>query len=249
MAEPLIYQKLTAVMKEIGAIGKGQQAPSVIGGYAFRGIDDVYNALQPALTAHGVIVTPNVRQFHQEVFGPPEKAQMLVTVEVEYTFWAEDGSNLSACVLGQGADKNDKASNKAMSSAFKVAIFQALCVPTQEGSDSERDDVGNLGPSQGRRSSKPAEIPTQKTITKAQNGKLFAVMRAKCKDIDIPAEDGEHRIMTACEKMGFTDDEGVPSTMLITKPHFDAILAKIEAWTPETFLAAPPADAPEPEVF
>ena len=55
---PDIYQKINAIMRELPAIGKDKQNKQQ--GFAYRGIDDVMNALFPLLAKHGVFVVPEV---------------------------------------------------------------------------------------------------------------------------------------------------------------------------------------------
>jgi hypothetical protein len=59
--------------------------------------------------------------------------------KVKYTFYAEDGSSISATVIGEGMDTGDKATNKAMSIAFKYACFQVFCIPTEEMVDPDAE--------------------------------------------------------------------------------------------------------------
>lgn len=51
-----IHEALAHVMQDVQAVRKGELNKH--GGYAFRGIDAVVNAVGPALRAHGVIVAP-----------------------------------------------------------------------------------------------------------------------------------------------------------------------------------------------
>ena len=53
-------------------------------------------------------------------------------LKIKYTFYAEDGSNVSAVVVGEAMDSGDKVSNKCMSVAYKYACFQVLSIPTEE---------------------------------------------------------------------------------------------------------------------
>ena len=63
-------------------------------------------------------------------------ANLLYSIlKMKYTFFASDGSNVMAVVLGEAMDSGDKASNKAMSIAFKYACFQVFCIPTEEMED------------------------------------------------------------------------------------------------------------------
>jgi hypothetical protein len=42
-----------------------------------------------------------------------------------------DGSRVSTEVIGEAADTGDKSTNKALSIAYKYALFQLLCIPTE----------------------------------------------------------------------------------------------------------------------
>lgn len=53
-------------------------------------------------------------------------------VIVQYVFAAEDGTTLAATVAAEALDSGDKATAKAMSVAFRTALLQALCLPTDE---------------------------------------------------------------------------------------------------------------------
>jgi len=141
---PTVHELLIRVMASVGAIGKGRKAPDDIGGYSFRGVDDVLNALHPALVEHGVVVLPTVLERDVEHLGK----RRLVSLHVAYTFTGPRGDQLVADAWGEGADSQDKAAAKAMSTAYKVAMFQALCIPIVDSSiDTESHaDVSTDGP-------------------------------------------------------------------------------------------------------
>lgn len=132
-----IYQSINEVMKEVGAVGKNNRNEKQ--SYQYRGIDDVMTALAPAMQKHGVFVTPEVlEQIREEKDGRNGKLLYSI-VKVKYTFRALDGSSVEAVVMGEGMDSGDKATNKAMSAAFKYALLQTFCIPTDELVDSEKD--------------------------------------------------------------------------------------------------------------
>lgn len=132
-----IYQAINGVMSEIGAVGKNKRNEQQK--YMYRGIDDVMTALSPAMQKHGVFVTPEVmEQIREEKEGRNSKLLYSI-VKVKYTFRAMDGSSIEAVVMGEGMDSGDKATNKAMSAAFKYALLQTFCIPTEELIDSEQD--------------------------------------------------------------------------------------------------------------
>lgn len=128
-----IQQRMVAVMQEIGFIGKDREAPKVVGGYAFRGIDDFYQAVQPALIKCGVFVVPEVLEITREERQTKSGGASITTLlKIAYHFHGQDGDVITAVVVGEGSDGTDKGCNKAMSSAFKYLCAQTWCIPTEE---------------------------------------------------------------------------------------------------------------------
>lgn len=136
-----IYELLPKVMDEIGAVGKGRKANMPGGAYMFRGIDDLYNAVQPALIKHGVTVIPaEMELLRRDIIERQGKSALIFTmVQATYRFTAPDGSSVTATTIGEAMDTGDKGCNKAMSTAMKYALFQVLCIPTEESKDPEND--------------------------------------------------------------------------------------------------------------
>jgi hypothetical protein len=127
-----IFQALSAVMDDVGAVRKDSK--NVSQGFNFRGIDAVVNAASPALRKHGVVVWPNVISVRYETVQVGRNATSMghCQVQVEYTFAAADGSQITTCVAAESMDSGDKATAKAMSVAFRTALLQTLCLPTDE---------------------------------------------------------------------------------------------------------------------
>ena len=133
-----IYESISSVMNDVGAIGKNTKNTQQ--GFMFRGIDAVMNALQPALIKNHIFVVPEVlEQTREERITEKGKTLIYSICRIKYTFYAEDGSNISAVVIGEGMDSGDKATNKAMSIAFKYACFQVFCIPTEEMKDPDEE--------------------------------------------------------------------------------------------------------------
>ena len=134
-----IYETIPAVMAEIGAIGKDSWNKQGQG-FAYRGIDAVMNALNPAMTKYKMFVIPKTLDQRREERQTAKGSTLIYSIcTVEYTFYAEDGSSVSATVIGEGMDSGDKATNKAMSAAFKYACFQTFCIPTEEMKDPDAE--------------------------------------------------------------------------------------------------------------
>ena len=133
-----IYQAITDIMSEGYAITKDKRNAQQ--GFQYRGIDDVLNTFQPLLAKHHVFVVPEVLDQQRQERTTGKGGSLLYSLlRMRYTFYAEDGSSVSAVVVGEGMDSGDKASNKAMSVAIKYAMFQVFCIPTEEMQDPDAD--------------------------------------------------------------------------------------------------------------
>lgn len=133
-----IYKAINEVMKEIGAVGKNQKNSQQ--GFMYRGIDAVMNAINPALTNHGVFVVPEVLEQTREERTTSKGNLLIYSIcKIKFSFFAEDGSHIEAITIGEGMDSGDKATNKAMSIAFKYACFQVFCIPTEEMVDPDAE--------------------------------------------------------------------------------------------------------------
>lgn len=154
-----IYGILPKVAEELGNIGKTGRAPDAMGGYPYRKVDDIVNGLAPLLTKHGVTIVPRVREWRREHYANDDGKFMAMTlVCIAYRFYASDGSYLEAVVLGEAADRGDKATPKALTAAFKAALLQTLTIPTgDEDTEAAGKEVhrGDRAP-ESRSSSRPA---------------------------------------------------------------------------------------------
>lgn len=134
----LIHEKIIAIIKDVEPIAKARKNPQQ--GYMFRGIDDVYLALQALFAKHGVFSVPEVLEdFSEERTSSKGSLIIWRRLKIKYAFYAVDGSVVFATTLGEGMDSGDKASNKAMSAAHKYALLQVFCIPTDEPKDSENE--------------------------------------------------------------------------------------------------------------
>lgn len=137
MAEK-IYSTITAVMEDIGAIGKDKK--NITQGFMYRGIDDVMNALNPAFIKNKLFAVPEIIEQQREERRTAKGGLLIYSIcKVKYTFFAEDGSSVTVVTIGEGMDSGDKATNKAMAIAFKYACFQLFCIPTEEMQDPDRE--------------------------------------------------------------------------------------------------------------
>lgn len=188
----LVHEKIIAVMRDVSAIPKDRNNASQ--GYKFRGIDDVYAALHDILAKHGLFTVPEVLNERAEDRQTKSGSALIYRVlTIKFTFYAEDGSSLSATLIGEGMDSGDKASNKAMSVAHKYALLQAFAIPTEDAKDPENEsheiapktthaaaDAMRAAIDEGKRK-KAAELVQAQGIDDRTKGEIWA---ACGKDID-----------------------------------------------------------------
>lgn len=134
-----VYQCINAVQAALSKTGISKSRTNQQQGYKFRGIDDVYGALAPLLAEHGLCILPRIltRQCDERT-NAKGTALFYVTVEAEFDFvCAEDGSKHTVRTFGEAMDSGDKATNKAMSAAYKYAAMQAFAIPTEADNDAD----------------------------------------------------------------------------------------------------------------
>ena len=135
-----VYKAINNVQADLSVLGITKDRRNMQGsGYNFRGIDDVYNTIAPLLAKHGLCILPRVlsRECVERV-SQKGGALFYVTVNAEFDFVsAEDGTKHTVKTFGEAMDSGDKATNKAMSAAYKYACFQAFSIPTESDNDAD----------------------------------------------------------------------------------------------------------------
>lgn len=134
-----VYKAIAAVQGELARTGISKDSENTFDRYKFRGIDAVYNALAPLLSKHGLCVLPRMIERHlDERVSRKGEPMFYVTVTAEFDFVAaEDGSIHTVRTYGEAMDRSDKATNKAMSAAYKYAAFMTFAIPTEGDNDAD----------------------------------------------------------------------------------------------------------------
>lgn len=165
-----IYEAISNVMRDVGIVGKNNF--NQIQKYKFRSIDDVMNALNPAMVKNHVFVSPTILDQKRSERETTKGGVLIYSVvTVRYTFYTDDGSSVEATVVGEAMDSGDKSMNKAMSAAFKYACFQVFCIPTEEMHDSE-EQSDELKNQEMINNTDKSMIPTQGGISKEHIEKI-----------------------------------------------------------------------------
>lgn len=163
-----IYNAVSKVSGVLAKSGISKDRDNQQQNYKFRGIDDCLNALAPLLAEHGVIIYPEV--LDRGVIERETRnggALFYVTVKVKYTFVADDGSSFQVTTYGEAMDSADKATNKAMSAAYKYAVIQTFCIPTEGDNDADAHTHEVLA------ATKPAAVPA----ARAANAKKMQALQ------------------------------------------------------------------------
>lgn len=162
-----IYESIAAIQMDVEFIGKEKQTQSG-SKYKYRGVDQVLNTLHPVFAKHKVFAVPEVLEVLSREWRTTTNGGTVVyqTIRVRYTFYAEDGTSVSAVVIGEAMDSSDKVSNKCMSVAYKYACFQVLSIPTEETTADPDDDAETFAKPAQKVQEKVKEI-TVETLTEA----------------------------------------------------------------------------------
>lgn len=134
MENKKVYSAICAVASEMAERGISKDRENRQQNFMFRGIDQVYNALAPVLVKHGLVILPRIVE-RSVTERTTQKGTVLfyVVVKAEFDFVStEDSSIHTVTTYGEAMDSGDKATNKAMSIAYKYAAFQTFCIPTEE---------------------------------------------------------------------------------------------------------------------
>ena len=177
------------VMKAFSEHGIGKNRKNEQQGFKFRGIDDVINRLSQHLVDANLIIVPRVTSRDvQERVNSRGNPLFYVTVNVEFNVISTiDNSNIICVVPGEAMDSGDKATNKALSIAYKYMAFQLFAIPVDEDPD--------------------ATTHTLQSRTKTLTPDEQAIVRTLCEQADFPSE----RI---CEIVGVTGLELIPQHKL-----------------------------------
>lgn len=194
--QPGVVAALAAVMEEVRGVGKDGYHDAPGAKFKFRGIDAVVNAVGPALRKHHVVVSPQlVSVDRRDVQTSGGKASRETTVVVRYVWTGPDGSTLDTVVPGEAMDNGDKGTAKAMSVAYRIALLQALCLPT--------DDADPDASTYERAAHEPPAAPTNAELVAQARSRVAAACTENGWDRDVVAalysEKAGHEITVATD--------------------------------------------------
>ena len=236
-----VYECIAAVSEEIAVTGIAKTHNNQAQGYKFRGIDDVYNALAPLIAKHKLVIMPRMLNRTQTEKQTMKGGTLFaVVVEAEFDFVsATDSTQHTVKMFGEAMDSGDKATNKAMSAAFKYACFQTFCIPTEgDGHDSESEshEVMPTHVQKIVRDMEAAGIPIE-NVTVQEGSKPARVYPSSAGDVR-PISEAQQRRMFAIAKQrnvnsnalkGYLALQGIESTTDIKRQDYEQVVAWIES--------------------
>jgi hypothetical protein len=148
---PMIYAKMASILAEIDPVAKDRK--NEFQGFKYRGIEEIFAAASVAMAKHGVFVVPEVATVSSEERKNAKGGYAITRIAtIKYTFFAADGSSVSAIVCGEGTDSSDKAMAKAFTAAIKTALTSTFVLRYQDMVDGDAESVETT----------PKEVPAHK---------------------------------------------------------------------------------------
>lgn len=147
-ATPHVLTGIQQVMSAFAEKGIGKNHKNEQQGFKFRGIDDVMNRMAQHLVEANLVIIPRVvdRQVQERV-NSRGNPLFYVTVTVDFSILSTvDGSHVICTVPGEAMDSGDKATNKALSIAYKYMAFQLFAIPIDEDPDATTHVLGKAQP-------------------------------------------------------------------------------------------------------
>lgn len=193
---PKIYQALCRAIKLIGEGGLKKEQWNEQQRYWFRGIDDIYNCLNPVLAKFGLVIVPSVDKCTVSEYTSTKGTKFTHAIlEMSYVVCcAEDGSSVVATIVGEALDTGDKAVPKALSMAYKSMAIELFCIPIEIDDDADAQPSGveseeptgkppierpkAVEKSADKAAEKPAEKPAEKAPAKTLSGKPITAGQA-----------------------------------------------------------------------
>lgn len=137
MSIPKVYTAIATITADLARRGIAKTKVNQAGQYTYRGIDEVCSRLAPLLAQHRLCILPRVMSRQCEEQTAPD-GSVVIRVVLHAAFdltSARDGSVHTIETCGEALDGADKATAKAMSSAYKQAVLLAFCIPVEGSED------------------------------------------------------------------------------------------------------------------
>lgn len=210
---PLIYSRISQVMAAVGPIAKDRTNTGQ--GYKFRGIDDMYNALNQHLANAKIFCTSTILSAQREEKTLRSGSLSTTSIlHIRWTLFAEDGSSVTTETIGEASDTGDKASNKSMSTAYKYALMEIFCIPTEDEKDTEHSSPEFISVRKQTPTKVPsAALPTERVTPAPTKAPTATQLANSHTTVEKPTE-GEHALVQWYLEQTYKDNSGKLQSMM-----------------------------------
>ena len=125
-----IGEIIPLIRAELGAIEKDQKATGGGANYAFRGHDQIVNAIVPLFNKYGVYTTATDESVYYGGRNAGTKYATASVIREAVTFWAPDGSSRTTTIVAESVDYGNKATGQASTYAYRIALEKTFTIPT-----------------------------------------------------------------------------------------------------------------------
>lgn len=157
---PEVLKAIGRVSAALAADGISKDRKNKEQNYSFRGIDDVLNTLARLYVDNNIIVLPRYSNRVMYEYASRNGARIAnVTLTGEFMIYSTaDGSTVTSGPFnGEAMDTADKATNKAMSAAYKYFAIQTFAIPTEGDNDADATTHEVAAPRKAAARPEPAE--------------------------------------------------------------------------------------------
>ena len=237
-ANATVFERISFVIATMEGVGKLQKnsAPGQ-GGYSYRGIEDITKMLRPLFGRAGIFFLPRVNL--REVSTVPTKSggsQQVCELEVEWTIYGIKGDYVTCTTWGEAADVSDKATNKAMTAAYKYALLQVFCISDPD------DDADKVTPAERA----PRPYAQKPEVAPASSGKPGGPSESQKKLIGTLMEEVGVSRETRAMYAGFCIDRKIESIGDISQGEAQKVITQLMADKKKNKEMAAAKTAPEP---
>ncbi len=206
-----LVEKLSAVMKELGAVEK--TGVNSAQGYKYMAHAQLMQELHPLLVKNGLMMFSKSSKVHT-VASTEVNAKRQNRVVVENVYCITDGiSTIDFCGIGEGVDSQDKSSYKAQTGAHKYALKALFCIPDELDAELATD-------SEHAEMMRPENNASKVGGSTQKAGKLRANSLREYADANIISEDTCNAILKKYNVKSFDD---------LSKDVADELIKKCEA--------------------
>jgi hypothetical protein len=129
-----VHEAISRVVQDVGGVGRDGYNEHQR--FSFRSIEGTVNAIRPSLLQHGLTIVPTYKSVaHTDYTRDDGKVVHRAVLEGTFQITGPNGDDTFVTTIGEATDMEGRATNKAMSAAFKYALLQTFQIGSGEDGD------------------------------------------------------------------------------------------------------------------